>query len=187
MSGITYSWQPQHTPYTRVDPVLIQHKAEYETLMQNGNYSAIIESPGLFFAGAHRTFSKWDPFHTQDQMGYSLKDPIEKIRQLVRPSDFSFCIAAKRHLFIKENTPEIRCSHQENCLYIPTKDPEGCGPPRVVTALCPEKDQTLLIVIIPDLFAQIGASASITREHRNLSIDGHEAFAPVDVVSVHWK
>ncbi len=191
MSGITYTWMPSCTPRTSIDAALQELESVHEGIVLAGDFKAIWKSEDIFWAGAHRSLSRWDSWHTQDQMGFSLKDPVEKIRKLLEKNpqnDFTFCIISKGHIFIKENSSTINFSSREDLVTTwPLYNPDGCAPPKVTTSLCLEKDQTLLRDIIPDLFEQIGARASLTRESKHLCIDGKDAVAPVDMVSVRWN
>jgi hypothetical protein len=188
MSGIMYDWRP----LLQADAQQIQElESKQEEYFSRGNFKPILQSESLFWAGAHRSLSFWDPEKTQDRNGFSLKDPVEKIRVLLEKNstqNFSFYVISRNHIFIQEAAPlpEIDTRSEMQTVW-PTTNPDGCAPPRIFTTLCPEKDQTLLKDIIPDLIRQSGASSSVaTKEHRHISFDGREVFLPVDIFQVHW-
>ena len=203
MSSLTYTWQPNCTPRTLL-PDSSEKIALYNTYLKNNDYVSIIQSKDLFWIGAHIIIDLNDPYQKQNKYGFSLKDPVEKIRALFEKnlgdkSDFSIAIISNdKHIHIREDALQIRIDTSSSYSYVYSSSPGiACeeSPPKVISSLCPSTEQVLLKDFLPDFIAKCGAICTFVREHRDILFSGstlcssgsHYVSQKIDIAHITWN
>lgn len=200
MSSITYKWRPSCTPRLYL-PDFSAEETVHETHLKNSNYAAIVQNKDLFWTGARKIIDLNDPYQTQRKYGFSLQDPVEKIRilfekNLAAKADFTLAIIGNdAHIHVKEDAKQITVNVEDDLHYSQASDGDGEAPTRVTTNLCPSKEQTLLKDFLPDFIVTCGATCSIIRENRDVYFTRSEVSSfkytyktqKVDIVHVAWN